>query len=79
MSYEALFGWMSVLNIGMLALYSLLWMVAGDAVIRLQSRMLGVTEDDARVGWYRFLGHYKLLILVFNLAPYIALRITAAA
>ena len=45
----------------------------------MQNRMLGVTEDDARVGWYRFLGHYKLLILVFNLAPYIALRITAAA
>jgi hypothetical protein len=37
--------------------------------------MFGLTDVDVLHTYFQYLGHYKIAILVFNLVPYIALKI----
>ena len=47
----------------------------GDWVYRTHSRLFPMSRESFNVAIYSFLGLYKILILVFNLVPYIALLI----
>jgi hypothetical protein len=49
--------------------------LAGDWVYRVQSRWYPVTRDTFNVVIYSFIGLFKMLFLMFNLVPYIALVI----
>lgn len=71
----AVFGWMTLINVAIYT-WAALWIVlARDWTSRLQARIMGVPEA-AWPGYFTdFLSRYKLLIIVFNLAPYLALRI----
>ena len=39
--------------------------------------MFGVPAQDVRIVYFKYLAHYKIAILIFNLAPYLALRVIA--
>ncbi len=52
-------------------------MLAGAPIKRLHAAMFNLSEEDVSRAYFRYFAHYKLLIVVFNLAPYIALRIVA--
>jgi len=69
------FGWCSVINIGLLVVSSLMLMFMRGWITKIQAKMFGVRETDLSRIYINFLGNYKLLIFVFNLVPYIALRI----
>ena len=47
-----------------------------NQITRLHSRMFGVNENEIPALYFQYLGYYKLLILIFNLVPYIAMKIT---
>lgn len=71
----AIFGWMLVVNL-IIYLWSALFIIFGrDWVWRLQARVTGIPAEE----WPRlsmdYLSRFKLAIIVFNLAPYLALRI----
>jgi hypothetical protein len=68
-------GWCSVVNIAMLFLSFIMLTVMRGWVIRIHAKMSGVTEAELPMVYLQFLGNYKLFILMFNLVPYIALRI----
>ena len=68
-------GWCSLINIGLLAFTTLIIKVASDPITRIHSRMFGVPKDQLPLTYYGYLALYKIVILVFNLVPYIALRI----
>lgn len=71
----AFFMWCTILNIALLA-WALIWfMLAPDFMYRVQTRFFPLTRDTFNVVMYAFLGAYKLLIIVFNVAPFIALLI----
>ena len=70
-------GWCTVLNTGFLIFTALLLMLAGAPIKRLHAAMFNLSEEDVSRAYFRYFAHYKLLIVVFNLAPYIALRIVA--
>jgi len=72
-----LLGWCSVVNIAMLFLSSIMLMVMRGRIIKLHAKLSGVSEADLPSIYLQFLGNYKLLILMFNLVPYIALRLSA--
>ncbi len=71
----AFLAWCTVINAIILALTaSVLWYFRGF-VERVHSRMFGLQENCVREHYFRFLAMYKAMIIVFNLAPYLALRI----
>ena len=74
-SLAAFFGWCTVLNYGLLIFMSLLIMGMRGSMIRLHSRVFGVSEADLPRCYFQVLAHYQSLILVFNLVPYVALKL----
>lgn len=70
----SVFGWMLGINLILYALTALAVMLARDRLARLHARLTGVPARDWPGYYVGFLSRYKLAILIFNLAPYLALR-----
>ena len=71
----AFFGWCSVINLATLILSSAALVLFKRPVSAIHSRMMGVPEGGLPGLYFQYLGFYKIGIFLFNLAPYIALRI----
>jgi Zn-dependent protease len=69
------FGWMSLINIGLLSLATLALMWMGERVTSVHGRLFGIPAQQLKTMYMNYLAHYKLLIFIFNLVPYIALKI----
>ena len=72
---RAVLAWSSLLNLGMLTFAAIIMTVAGDAVKRIHSRFYSLSDTDLDCAYFQYLGNYKIMIFVFNLAPYLAMRI----
>ena len=72
---EAFLAWCTVINGGLLILWTLFFAFAPDLVYRLQSRWFPIPRHTFDVVMYAFLGLFKVFFLFFNLVPYLALRI----
>lgn len=80
MSIEQLtqfFGWCSAINFGVLIVTSIALVLLKSSVSKIHSRMVGVPESDLPALYFQYLAFYKIAIFVFNLVPYIALKMTA--
>ncbi len=74
-SIREFLGWCSVINIGMLLLSSLTTIILRSWIVRIHANLTGVSEAELPRLYLEFLGNYKILILILNIVPYIALRI----
>lgn len=78
MSIEQLtsfFAWCTLINFALL-IFATIWLLAFRGfVIRIHSRMSGLEENDLTIIYFKYLAYYKIAIIVFNLVPYLALRI----
>ena len=72
---KAIFGWMLVVNVGIYTLAAVFLIFARDWVSRFEARLTGVPAEDWPRIFVDYLSMYKIAILVFNLAPYVALVI----
>jgi len=72
----AFFGWCTVINSVMLALMTVSMIFSG-AARKVHSRLFSLSEETLQSQYFQILGFYKLAILVFNLVPYLALRLVA--
>lgn len=68
-------GWCSLINIGFLIFTTLIIKVAVDPIARIHSNMFSVPESELPMLYLQYLSAYKIAIIVFNLVPYLALRI----
>lgn len=69
----AFFGWMSVINLVLFAAGMLKVTVFRNFAVGVGRALLGDTIDDWMADAPRILMNYYILILVFNVVPYIAL------
>jgi len=69
------FMWCTIVNAGLLVLSFVICACAGDWIYRKHSKWFPISRDAFNVAIYSFMGLYKVLVLVFNLVPYIALLI----
>ena len=76
-SFTAFFGWCTVLNYGLLIFMTLIVMTMRGTMTSVHSRLFGVSEADLPRCYFKVLAQYQSLILVFNLAPYVALKLMA--
>ncbi|MBE0536230.1 MAG: hypothetical protein IH624_11230 [Phycisphaerae bacterium] len=72
---RSFFGWCTVLNVGLLVFTALVLSLGRDWVYRMHSRFYPLPRDTFNVVIYSFIGVYKIVVIVFNLVPYIALSI----
>lgn len=68
-----LFKWMTIINVSLLILSSILGIVLKDLVGRMHGKLFGVQEDQVALVGYGYLGMYRVLVLVFNIVPYLSL------
>ena len=73
-SMKELLGWSSVINIAILLLSTVAVTLFRTAISRIHARMSGLNDADLSRAYFQYLAQYKIAILVFNLVPYVALR-----
>ncbi len=74
---ENLFLWMTILNFGLLTFYFLFFVFFRKFIYRLHGRWFKMTEKEISSALYKTFAFYKIIVIVFNLVPYIALKIIA--
>ena len=72
---RSMLAWCSVINIGLLLLWYLFFLLAHDWMYRIHSKWFTIPVDRFDGIHYGGLGLFKIGILLFNLVPYLALRI----
>ena len=68
-------GWSTAINLGLLILSSTLVILLRVPITKIHSKMFPLSDEDLARAYFQYLAQYKILIFVFNLVPYIALRI----
>lgn len=69
------FMWCTIINGGILILWTTFSLLAPNLVYRTQSTFFPIPRETFTVIIYSFIGFFKIVFLVFNLAPYVALLI----
>ncbi|MDD5556882.1 MAG: hypothetical protein PHN82_06490 [bacterium] len=72
---RAFFMWCTILNGALLILSSLICACAGEWIHRMHGRWFPIPREAFNVAIYSFLGLMKIIVLMFNLVPFIALSI----
>jgi len=71
----AFFMWCTILNGGFLVLSIMIGISGLDLVYSVQGKLFQIPREALNVAYYSFLGLYKIVWLVFNAVPYVALLI----
>lgn len=69
--------WCTLINLGLLVIWFLSFTLARDRILRLHSVWFKLSEERFDAIHYAGMAWFKLSILLFNLVPYIALRLAA--
>lgn len=69
------FGWMTVLNFGLLIFATLVMLLLRDWAARLHGLLFGLDEAQVRLAFYGWLAGFKILAIIGSLVPYLALRL----
>ena len=70
-------GWCAIINMALLLFWVLWMMLARGFVYRMHGRFFKMPEEKFDATHYAGMLFYKLCIFVFNIVPYLALRIVA--
>lgn len=68
-------GWCFLLNFGLLLATTIVLCLCGGFLTRLHASWFDAPPKEIRLAHFRYLATYKLLIIVLNLVPYLAMRI----
>ena len=69
------FMWCTIINAGLLIFWALMCFAALDFVHRMHSKWFPMPRETFNVVMYSLLGFYKIIVIVFNIVPYVALQI----
>ncbi len=71
--------WCSLINGSLLVIWSLVYMLAPDWVYGIHNRWFPLDREHYNLVIYQLVGLFKILFLLFNLVPYIALLLLGPA
>ena len=69
------FMWCTIINGALLLFWATIYRFAPNVVYRTQSKWFPLPRENFNVVFYSFLGLFKIVFLVFNVVPYLALLI----
>jgi len=67
--------WCTVINGALLLLWTLMAIAMPDALYRMQTKWFDITREQHNLAMYCYLGFFKVFFLVFNLVPFVALKL----
>ena len=73
------FGWCTVINFGIILVFLLFMSVVNKDgfFIGLSVKIFGNTKEETLATMFQVFHQFRLVVVVFNLVPYIALKIMA--
>lgn len=69
------FAWLSVINIAILIFSTAMILLLKKSMGGYHAKLFSIKEEEVFASYFEYLGNYKTLIIVFNLAPFITLMI----
>jgi hypothetical protein len=69
------FMWCTIINLGFLILTSIVCLFLADFSYRMNNRFFSISRETFNIGAFSFIALYKIVVITFNLVPYIALLI----
>lgn len=69
------FKWMTIINVVVLGLSTILVMILKNVMCRMHGKIFGIKEEAVAIVAYSYLGMCKVVVIVFNIVPYIALQL----
>lgn len=69
------FLWCTIIDGAILILWTVIFIAAPNLVYKTQSKFFPIPRETFNVLLYSFLGLFKIMFLVFNVAPLVALLI----
>ena len=76
-SLRSVLGWCTVINYALLFFWFAMFTLGHDWLRRLHGRWFSVSEENFDAIHYALMGIFKLGIFLFNLVPYLSMRIVA--
>ena len=73
--FRACLAWCAIINMALLTLSFTVLATRGDWAYKMHSRWFPVSREQFNGTIYHLLTFYKLFIFIFNIVPYLALRI----
>ena len=70
-----LLGWCTLINYALLLFWFGMFVLAHDWLHRLHGRWFSLSDEKFDAANYALMGVFKLGILLFNLVPYLSMRI----
>lgn len=74
-NFTKFFGWCTVINVILYIFSAIMVIFMNGPISQIHAMIFGLTEVDVLHTYFQYLGQYKIAIFVFNLVPYIALKI----
>ncbi|MEM7213324.1 MAG: DUF6868 family protein [Pseudomonadota bacterium] len=72
--FTTFMAWSTAINLALLLIAALAVMLLGNWISGLHGQMFRMEPADVRRAYFGYIGTYKILIIVFFVAPYLALR-----
>ena len=67
------FMWCTIINGALLIFWTIIFILAPDLVYRTQAKWFPIPRETFNIVMYSFIGLFKIIFLIFNLVPYVAL------
>lgn len=74
-SLQSFLGWCIIINYAILLIWFAFLVTARDWLFGLHAGIFGVEKSVVQAEHFRLFGQFKLLIMIFNIAPWLALVI----
>jgi len=71
----AVLGWCTLINFGLLIWWFLFLVVAHEWTLQLHTKWFRISPENFDAIHYSLMGVFKIGVIIFNLVPYLALRI----
>lgn len=70
-----LLGWCTAINMAIYLFSAFFMIVFKNFTVNLHSKLMGIDAAELPVLYFKYMGNYKVAIIMFNLVPYISLKL----
>lgn len=76
-SVQEFLGWCTVINIGLLTVSAIAVITLRSTISAIHGKMFKLDEHELSRLYFQYLAQFKILVIIFNIVPYIALKLMA--
>lgn len=69
-------GWATVINLIILSVSAVLLLLFRQSIVTIHSQLFNVEHKSLNLLYVQYFAFYKVLIVFFNLVPYVILKVT---